>query len=96
MAFFRTPLKINDKGIFRMPKLRSEAFCKMPLKLLRAFFRTPSNADGGISINALKKHQIKDDPNQAIVLKVNQLDQELSVIFNHLTFHMFLVFYPYL
>jgi len=54
VAFFRTPLKINDKGIFRMPKLCSEAFYKMPLKLLRAFFRTPSNADGGISINAFK------------------------------------------
>ena len=96
MAFFRTPLKINDKGIFRMPKLRSEAFCKMPLKLLRVFFRTLSNADGGISINALKNTKLKMTQIKQLYLKVNQLDQELSVIFNHLTFHMFLVLYPYL
>jgi len=85
VAFVRTPLKINDKGIFIMPKLRSEAFCKMPLKLLRVFFRTPSNADGGISINALKKHQIKDDPNQAVLFESEPTGSGIVCYFQSLT-----------
>ena len=58
-----------------MPKLRSEALCKVPLKLLRAFFSEcpqNSNADGGISkclqdkITKLKVTQIKQ-----LYLKIN-------------------------